>query len=51
LQWDLENLITRTDVVPAVKHVELHPFFFQSEVRAADARHRVVMLPWLLLGS
>jgi diketogulonate reductase-like aldo/keto reductase len=51
MQWDLENLITRTDVVPAVKHVELYPCFVQREVCAADARHRVVMPPWLLLVS
>jgi diketogulonate reductase-like aldo/keto reductase len=51
MQWDLENLITRTDMVPVVNHVELHLFFIQREVRAADARHRVVMPSWLLLGS
>ena len=34
----LANLIAQTDVVPAVNQVELHPYFIQEDVRAANAR-------------
>ncbi|MFC7329768.1 aldo/keto reductase [Marinactinospora rubrisoli] len=47
----LEALVSRTDVVPAVNQVELHPFFIQREVRAADARHGVVTQSWSPIGG
>jgi hypothetical protein len=47
----LENLIERTDVVPMVNQVEVHPFFMQREVREADARHGVVTQAWSPLGG
>jgi diketogulonate reductase-like aldo/keto reductase len=47
----LEDLIVRTDVVPAVNQVELHPFFIQRETREADARHGVVTQSWSPLGG
>jgi diketogulonate reductase-like aldo/keto reductase len=33
----LEQLLGRTDIVPAVNQIELHPFFTQPTVQAADA--------------
>lgn len=47
----LEKLIARTDVVPAVNQVELHPFFTQPEVRAADGRLGIVTQAWSPIGG
>jgi diketogulonate reductase-like aldo/keto reductase len=47
----LETLISRTDVVPAVNQVELHPYFIQRDVRAADASHAVVTQSWSPIGG
>jgi diketogulonate reductase-like aldo/keto reductase len=47
----LENLIDRTDMVPAVNQVEVHPFFIQREVRAAHACRGVVTQSWSPLGG
>src|SRR5438046_2964582 len=35
---DLQNLVDRTKMVPAVNQVELHPFFIQNELREAHAK-------------
>jgi diketogulonate reductase-like aldo/keto reductase len=47
----LEELIARTEVVPAVNQVELHPFFTQRELRAAHARLGVITQSWSPLGG
>jgi diketogulonate reductase-like aldo/keto reductase len=47
----LENLIARTEVVPAVNQVELHPFFIQRELRDAHARLGIVTQSWSPLGG
>lgn len=47
----LEALTARTDVVPAVNQVELHPFFNQRELREAHARLRIVTQSWSPLGG
>lgn len=39
---DLDRLTTATDIVPAVNQVELHPFFTQAPLRAADERLGIV---------
>jgi diketogulonate reductase-like aldo/keto reductase len=48
---DLDNLIARTGVVPAVNQVELHPFFTQRAVREADACHGIVTQAWSPIGG
>ncbi|WP_316669905.1 aldo/keto reductase [uncultured Propionibacterium sp.] len=48
---DLERLIERTDVVPAVNQVELHPYFSQPDVQAADASHGVLTQAWSPIGG
>jgi len=48
---DLEKLIARTEVVPAVNQVELHPFFAQRELREAHARLGIVTQAWSPLGG
>lgn len=47
----LENLVARTNVVPAVNQVELHPLFIQRAVREADARRGIVTQSWSPLGG
>ncbi|WP_219418966.1 aldo/keto reductase [Pseudonocardia nigra] len=47
----LEDLVRATDVVPAVNQVELHPFFNQPRVRAANAKLGVVTQSWSPIGG
>src|SRR6266545_3052180 len=47
----LEELLARSNVVPAVNQVELHPFFVQRELRAAHARLGVATQAWSPLGG
>jgi diketogulonate reductase-like aldo/keto reductase len=47
----LQDLMARTSIVPAVNQVELHPFFTQQELRAADAQHGIVTQCWSPIGG
>jgi 2,5-diketo-D-gluconate reductase A len=47
----LEDLLARTEVVPAVNQVELHPYFVQPDVQAADAKHGIVTQAWSPIGG
>src|SRR5699024_7444674 len=38
----LERLLARTDVVPAVNQVEVHPYFSQPAVQEANAHHGIL---------
>ena len=42
----LDRLVEETGVVPAVNQIEVHPFFGNEEVRAANARHGVATEAW-----
>ncbi|MGH3413460.1 MAG: aldo/keto reductase [Marmoricola sp.] len=42
----LERLAAETDVVPAVNQVELHPFFANTDVRAADEKRGILTEAW-----
>ena len=42
----LDRLIGNAEVMPTVNQVELHPFFQQTEVRAANAKHNVLTEAW-----
>ncbi len=42
----LQRLVDETGVAPAVNQVEVHPFFGNEAVRAADATHGVVTEAW-----
>jgi diketogulonate reductase-like aldo/keto reductase len=48
---DLDHLIARTSVAPAVNQVELHPFFTQKALRNANARHGIVTQAWSPIGG
>ncbi len=47
----LKTLLDRTDVVPAVNQVELHPFFIQRDLQDADSRLGIVTQSWSPLGG
>jgi diketogulonate reductase-like aldo/keto reductase len=47
----LANLRARTEVVPAVNQVELHPLFNQRAVREANAREGIVTQSWSPIGG
>ncbi|MEO0313135.1 MAG: hypothetical protein RL140_365 [Actinomycetota bacterium] len=42
----LERLVASADIKPVVNQVELHPFFQQNEVRAANEKHGVLTEAW-----
>lgn len=42
----LERIMKETGVLPAVNQVEVHPYFTNEEVRAANAGHRVATEAW-----
>jgi len=47
----LNDLLGRTDVVPAVNQVELHPYFAQTDVQAADAEQGILTQAWSPIGG
>ncbi|MBT2595988.1 aldo/keto reductase [Arthrobacter sp. ISL-72] len=47
----LKQLLAESDVVPAVNQVELHPYFSQPGVRAADAEHGIITQAWSPIGG
>lgn len=47
----LEQLLARTDIVPAVNQIELHPFFTQPAVQAANAENGILTQAWSPIGG
>ena len=47
----LDELLTRTDVVPAVNQIELHPFFTQPAVQAANSENGILTQAWSPIGG
>ena len=47
----LKTLTERTQVVPAVNQIELHPFFIQRELRDENARLGIVTESWSPIGN
>jgi diketogulonate reductase-like aldo/keto reductase len=47
----LETLLQRTDVVPAVNQIELHPYFTQTQTRQEHARHGILTQAWSPIGG
>ena len=47
----LENLMARTDVVPAVNQVELHPYFIQRDLREVHKRLGIAAQAWSPIGG
>ncbi|MCG2623165.1 aldo/keto reductase [Arthrobacter sp. I2-34] len=47
----LEQLLAETGIVPAVNQIELHPYFTQPDVQAADAGNGIVTQAWSPIGG
>lgn len=47
----LATLLERTEVVPAVNQIELHPYFTQPAVQQADAEHGILDQAWSPIGG
>jgi diketogulonate reductase-like aldo/keto reductase len=47
----LDDLFRRTEVVPAVNQIELHPYFSQPQVQKADAEHGILTQAWSPIGG
>ncbi|KAA0212297.1 MAG: aldo/keto reductase [Leptolyngbya sp. PLA3] len=47
----LNDLIGRSDVVPAVNQIELNPYFTEPAVREANERHGIVTQSWSPIGG
>ena len=47
----LDALISEADIVPAVNQVELHPYFAQAAVQAADRERGVITQAWSPIGG
>jgi diketogulonate reductase-like aldo/keto reductase len=47
----LTRLLDATSVVPAVNQIEVHPYFQQPELLAADAQHGIVSQAWSPIGG
>jgi len=47
----LTRLLDATSVVPAVNQIEVHPYFRQSELLAADAEHGILSQAWSPIGG
>jgi diketogulonate reductase-like aldo/keto reductase len=47
----LDELVARTDVVPAVNQVELHPYFAQKGLRQKNASLGIVTEAWSPIGG
>jgi len=47
----LSQLLAETSVVPAVNQIEVHPYFRQSALLAANAEHGIVSQAWSPIGG
>ena len=47
----IEELIEKTDVVPAVNQVELHPYFTQPDVQATNTKYGIITQAWSPIGG
>jgi diketogulonate reductase-like aldo/keto reductase len=47
----LDTLLESTGIVPAINQIELHPYFQQPDVEAADNEHGIVTQAWSPIGG
>ncbi|MBV6756644.1 aldo/keto reductase [Rhodococcus opacus] len=47
----LDALLERAETVPAINQVELHPYFTQPTVQAADSHHGILTQAWSPIGG
>ena len=51
MRHHLDELLRRTEVVPALNQIELHPYFAQPDVQKADAEHGILTQAWSPIGG
>ncbi|MGF7234564.1 MAG: aldo/keto reductase [Frankia sp.] len=51
MRHHLADLLKRTDVVPAVNQIELHPYFAQPDVQKANAEYGILTQAWSPIGG
>jgi 2,5-diketo-D-gluconate reductase A len=51
LRHHLDELAARTEIVPALNQIELHPYFTQPDVQAADAERGILTQAWSPIGG
>ncbi|GIF25916.1 diketogulonate reductase-like aldo/keto reductase [Actinoplanes tereljensis] len=51
MRHHLDDLLSQTQVVPAVNQIELHPYFSQPDVQKADAEHGILTQAWSPIGG
>jgi len=51
MRHHLIELLERTEIVPAVNQIELHPYFSQPDVQKADAEHEILTQAWSPIGG
>ncbi|AHH99015.1 aldo/keto reductase [Kutzneria albida] len=47
----LETLLDRTEIVPAVNQIELHPYFTQRDARHVATEHGILTQAWSPIGG
>ena len=47
----LTALLERTEIVPAVNQIEVHPYFQQRELQALNAEHGILTQAWSPIGG
>jgi 2,5-diketo-D-gluconate reductase A len=47
----LDRLLAETTVVPAVNQIEVHPYFQQPDVQAANTTHGILTQAWSPIGG
>ena len=47
----LTELLDRTDVVPAVNQIEVHPYFQQRQLQVLDQEHGILTQAWSPIGG
>jgi 2,5-diketo-D-gluconate reductase A len=51
MRHHLEDLAGRTEIVPAINQIELHPYFAQPDVQAADRERGILTQAWSPIGG
>ena len=51
MRHHLTDLLERTQIVPAVNQIELHPYFSQPDVQKADTEHGILTQAWSPIGG
>ena len=51
MRHHLGELLLRSEIVPSVNQIELHPYFAQPDVQGANAEHAILTQAWSPIGG